>query len=357
MDRNIFDFDTENGIKRIEIKYGDILQSEDNIDVLVISAFCGHYKPTSHTMIESLKDIGINVATLAKEPYIDLRNSQHVWLSQQLPSNKPFQRIACIELSPQKGVKIELSTIKQRMHALFAMLAGANYAKIPISKIAMPIIGAHSQDYSPSAMIQLIFQEGSNALQEIPNFMEMHVIDNNLSRFSALDTAFNHLLGRLNSDIDVPKLYDATQEKLNIMRHSLVQIKDNYRKEERSTKQLASFIDSFNTIEQDPRYLIAFKCRRLAELIVKDLLGKKANGDLVKLIDEVCPKYSFPTWIACYWHTIRTLGNEGVHIKDIIQHHQALIYKHPTQDDINILLLCMAQIVNIWKNIRVKPAE
>lgn len=98
--------------------------------------------------------------------------------------------------------------------------------------------------------------------------------------------------------------------------------------------------------------MIAFKCRRLAELIAKDLLGDYAEGDLVHMINKVGERYALPSWEICYWHTIRTLGNEGVHIKDIVEEHKELIYKHPTQEDINILLLCMAQIVKMWKELR-----
>lgn len=85
--RNIFDFETNQGIKRLEIQHGDILQCQEQFDVLVVSAFQDDYQPIAETLIGGLKNIGIDVARLAENPEYDLRSNQHIWLSRQLLSS------------------------------------------------------------------------------------------------------------------------------------------------------------------------------------------------------------------------------------------------------------------------------
>lgn len=350
--RNIFDFETNQGIKRLEIQHGDILQCQEQFDVLVVSAFQDDYQPIAGTLIGGLKNIGIDVARLAENPEYDLRSNQPIWLSRQLPEQLPFRRIACIELSPKENVSLQLKTIRKRLASLFGLLVGANYINCAVTKIMLSIIGANMQNYSAAEMVCLLFQEGGAALHNIGDLLELRIMEHDLHRFQELNKAFNELLGRNQYDIDVPVLYEATQENLKLMRQELRCMQPHKQGNFWIEQHLAELITAFDSIEQEPRCLIAFKCRRLAKLIAKDLLGDYAEGDLVHMINKVGERYALPSWEICYWHTIRTLGNECVHIKDIVEEHTELIYKHPTQEDINILLLCMAQIVKMWKELR-----
>lgn len=155
--RNIFDFETNQGIKRLEIQHGDILQCQEQFDVLVVSAFQDDYQPIAETLIGGLKNIGIDVARLAENPEYDLRSNQHIWLSRQLPEQLPFRRIACIELSPKENVSLQLKTIRKRLASLCGLLVGANYINCAVTKIMLPIIGTNMQNYSAAEMVRLLF--------------------------------------------------------------------------------------------------------------------------------------------------------------------------------------------------------
>lgn len=78
-------------------------------------------------------------------------------------------------------------------------------------------------------------------------------------------------------------------------------------------------VTSFESIETDPRYMVTFKCRRLAEIAAIDILNMKklpTNGNLQQKIESACSASKLASWLKFYWHTIRELGNEGVYIKD-----------------------------------------
>ncbi len=356
--KNIIDFELPNGLKRIEICCADILEIQETIDILVVSAFQNDYLPVPDTLIGGLYTKGVSVEWLAKEPDIDMRAMQHVWLSKALEKETvPYKRIACIELSPYIGTLLDIDIVKKRIAALFGMLAAAQYSGVSVKNVVMSIIGANSQKYDAGKMVELILTEGYRALELIPDFSCFKIVVRNRDHFKKLNDAFNKILGRTKSDIVAEDLYETTKMKVLQMQKDFLALKGLRNNINKDDVEFNDVINSFESIESDPRYIVAFKCRRLAELVAKDLLmmsGLQTNGILVNNIDKVCQQYSIPKWINSYWHIIRIFGNEGAHIKEFIEEHKNVMYHHPNHDDINILLLCSAELLHTWRKIREK---
>ena len=103
--------------------------------------------------------------------------------------------------------------------------------------------------------------------------------------------------------------------------------------------------------------MIAIYCRRLAEMAAKDLLAvaKKPTSDILNnLIDSVCREYNLAGWESYYFHIMREIGNQGAHIKEKIEKNRKSRYHHPNENDINILLICSAEILSVWRTLRDK---
>ena len=66
---------TSYGEKEISVEYGDITTLDHNVDVLTISAFKNEYSPTIGTIYHSLKQVGIDVMSLAEDKFYDLASS------------------------------------------------------------------------------------------------------------------------------------------------------------------------------------------------------------------------------------------------------------------------------------------
>lgn len=357
-DRNVFNFETPNGLKTLEIICTDILEIKEPADILVVSAFQNSYLPTHGTLIGALDSAGISVDNLARRPSIDMRNTQHVWMSQKIVGEKiSCGRLACVELSSNTKTSLGMNTVRERIKALFAMLAAANYSGIPVKSVVMPVLGAHVQDYSPKLMAELLLKEGYRALENIPDFVSLQIAERNRERYSNLSTAFNAILGRNPEDIAKNFLYEETVNKIKQMQQDFIVVK-NLRGKTLDKHNLDEIISSFENIGDDPRYMVAFKCRRLAEIISIDLLSSSnpsLKENLAQKIDRLCNTYKLPVWIRHYLHTMRVFGNEGVHIKALIDKRQRKIdYPHPNENDINILLLCSAEVLKTWRKLREK---
>jgi hypothetical protein len=87
---------------RIELCQGDLtsMPKEDNIDLLVVSAFPDDYVPTPLSLIGALARKGISVRSLAQNKAVDLRPAFSCWLSNELTPKLPgipYKRILCFE--------------------------------------------------------------------------------------------------------------------------------------------------------------------------------------------------------------------------------------------------------------------
>lgn len=105
-------FHTAFGDKKIAIHVMDILDLDEELDVMTVSSFINGYRPSLGTVIKALYDSGISVEKLSEKPKIDLRDSIHVWMSDEIKGAKlPIRHVACIEMN---SLSSEIVTQKER---------------------------------------------------------------------------------------------------------------------------------------------------------------------------------------------------------------------------------------------------
>lgn len=138
------------GKKTISVIAGNVLELDEQIDVLTTSAFVGDYTPTYGSLFGALDRAGISVRRLALDPFIDLRDTCGVWLSNEIvEGDTPIRRIGCVEMMSYfetHAIDDPLMTIK----AYFHMLELASLAGVPITTVALPLLGGGDQRISAS---------------------------------------------------------------------------------------------------------------------------------------------------------------------------------------------------------------
>jgi hypothetical protein len=151
--REEWTFDQDGRSRRIELFHGDILQltPRDEIDVLVVSAFPNDYSPTPRSLIGALATEGISVSQLARSKEADLREDFSCWLSRPVRLRERALRILCIE-SGWRGSPPEIAD------DLFRALATTPILGFENASVAMPLIGAGDQGYSPALMMTSILK-------------------------------------------------------------------------------------------------------------------------------------------------------------------------------------------------------
>jgi len=134
----------ENNTTQIQLLQGDLsaIPKEHAADILILSAYPGSYVPVPRTLIAALYNKGIDVAEMAKDKAIDLRDQLGCWLSQPLSGQQQeqfnFKRILCFEPSMQTNDQAAVVGNIFRCINTFAFNENNNV-------IAMPVLASGKQ--------------------------------------------------------------------------------------------------------------------------------------------------------------------------------------------------------------------
>lgn len=162
-------FPTENGVKKLRVVCGNIMNYPDEIDLLTVSAFKNIYYPKERTLIGSLySEKQISVDELAKDPFLDLRHQGSCWISKET-GDSTFRRIGCVELS-------DFSRISDRnnedylpiIKTYFRLLDIAAGLGIKISHIASPMLGTGNQGIDEKLIAYPLVNEVISFLRRNP---------------------------------------------------------------------------------------------------------------------------------------------------------------------------------------------
>lgn len=175
--------------RRIQLFIGDLtaLPASEAVDLLVVSAFPGSYKPTRTSLIGALDAVGVSVHHLASDKAVDLRKVSSCWLSHEIRvPGIHFKRILCFE--PERpGRAPELAG--DIFRSLIPFAAGP----APVSKVAMPIVAAGDQGESREVMLSCIIRA---AIQWFSIGMPIEcikIVDRDPAHESALKAVFDRV--------------------------------------------------------------------------------------------------------------------------------------------------------------------
>lgn len=146
-------FDVPSG-GRIELALGDLatLDPDEDIDILVISAFPDNYDPTPSSLVGALHRRGLSVGELAKEKYADLRPTTSCWISQPVPDGHAtfgFRQILCYEpTEPSRAAE----TVGDVFRALVPLIGGGSDPQ----RVAMSVLASGNMGRAVDEMVPAI---------------------------------------------------------------------------------------------------------------------------------------------------------------------------------------------------------
>lgn len=296
---NLIGFDTRLGFRTTELVQGDITTLTPPVDVLVVSAFSESYFPTKGTLICALQERhGINARELASRPALDFRAALGVWLSEPLQAG-PAKRLLFVEMLGS-GRDVE-----EAVDNVFAALTAMDSKHIPVSTIAMPLLGAGSQRLDPEAVAHILLPRVRDYLERSPSTARVQFIELNHQRAEHVSLAMDSALGRIR--VSVP------QEELT--RALRADVLHRFVASDQRFQQMGSGLhqDWIQLLKEEDAS--SWKFGVLARKLVEMQLNWYATpkGDLATRIRALENTGRVPPWICGYMHVLRHLGNDAAH--------------------------------------------
>lgn len=340
--RNSYEFTTSYGEKCFELHHGNILDFDEKIDILVISAFTGNYVPVRGTLVGALlRQQDIDVSRLAQSPFIDMREEKGIWVSGKL-KNRRFQYIVCVEFLGHPGAGTDGNMVRERICNLFICLEMLEKFAPDIETVAMPLIGTGSQGIPASMILSALFQYGSVSLKRCSSLRKVYVVEQKNEKIKAISDSMDQVLKREGHQI-VNVFKDRESREILGQIEALLQELIRLRNRPKVNKTFAKLLDCIK--QQEVRYLdLAILARRVLELMMNEINPQSARKSLYKKIEDFSRKQVAAGWIISYMHIIRILGNEQAH-DDI---NQGKIPCEIMVTDQRIMLHCLEQILTFW---------
>lgn len=147
--------------KVIELYQGDLtnLASNENFDLLTLSAFPNDYMPTPTSLIGALNKKGLSVSHLSQTKEFDMRDSHACWMSSPIDRKDyigiEFDRILCFEplvrnLPPYEMIGDLFQTL---------MIATNQYG---VKSVGMPLITTGDANYPVEAILNPLIEASVN---------------------------------------------------------------------------------------------------------------------------------------------------------------------------------------------------
>lgn len=199
--------------KTLSLIYGDMCEVPAEYDVVVCSAFKNDYIPTPTSLIGALKyRKGISVEDLSLNPELDFR-PQGCWLSKE--TGTCFRRIACVELldyyknySEEDLINIIL---KKSFSTLRFILEQAEFSRIPVATVALPILGTGDQGIETSYVIGTLISQCQLILQTNSNVQNIVIYERDKDKAYFAASALNAALSEKHNPPDVFLSYSSKQ--------------------------------------------------------------------------------------------------------------------------------------------------
>jgi hypothetical protein len=329
---NFIEIETKQGYKDFELHYADITNLDFAVDLMAISAFKRGYTPTPNTVIYSLSQKGLNVAVLAANPKLDLRDTLGIWISNDL-NGYQFKNIVCTEIV---GTGFDVETAIKNLFAMISILEVKGFKN---ESIAMPLLGTGNQNINPELVIKVLLENSLEFLNFSRYLKKIIFVVYDEEKAHLLNNEMNTLLGRKKVETPRGPLIDFIKVEINKLIDKLVFDKKINASVFMDLKKIINTED-FKSFE------IGAVARRTLEYIIQDINPNyPENLELYKKIDSL-RNIEVAHWIISYMHLIRIFGNEAVHHKETENRRPNSV----SAEDLKVCLFCIQRVLEFYLN-------
>ncbi len=336
-----FVVDTPYGEKTIEFRNMDITKIEEEYDVLVVSAFIGNYTPDPGTLISALHhNLGIFVEDLEQDPFIDLRDQMHVWITKEINGQK-FSRILVAELADLFDEEtVEIADVFNNIYALLALV---RLKGVRIKRVVMPVLGTGNIGLPPKEVLAALLEESRIALL---NLSELEtIIFCERSEEKALE-----LINNLDALLKRAPMRISDDQQQHLLNPVLKDINNGInRLPHTASENIMSIVKEWNLIYREGEFnarAYGHFCRQFLENFLTFYAKPQLGEDTFKRIKNLVWNQKFAPWVGSYLHTLRVTGNFYSHTDHIGKKPSELEFK-----DLLITLNSLHRLVDFWNGL------
>lgn len=334
---NKIEIDTRSGGRTFELFFGDIIDLEGSIDLLVVSVNRQNYYPTANSVIGTLhRQLSIDVGQLARRPARDFRAALSCWVSKRL-TGQPFKRLLCVEVNHSSDSEQTIRRVFSNVFATIAALEAKNYH---IKTIAMPLLATGRGRHEPEMVMRAMLNHALQALEHSVKLRQINFVIRDETHALQLSDAMDSVLGRSRACMPKGAVIDQVRRKIADRIKTVKQLADTTQAQALTELQAAILSESSRP------FAIGVASRKVIEFIARDLMAgakyKDLNAALKQLADQ--PALGIAPWIAHYMEIVRVMGNSSAHMLKTSEREPAL----PTEADLELLLLCLLRVLDFW---------
>lgn len=321
---NGFDVDTATGTRHVELRVGDLPALGIEVDLLVVSAFEGDYRPLEGTLLGRLEQAyGIRLDRLASA--LDLRSSPlKCWVSEAIdwshgPPPEPgealttrFKRIAVVEgtVEWQPDDLLPWSPFNR----LFSLLALLPMRQIPAASVASALLGSGDQGMDALRHIPDLLEAYRAAFRHVPELQQLILFGRTESTLGILGQAIDAALVRPNpatSRLPLPKDLAGLGHLPGLLRRGQEQLGASL--PHGLLHDLAELLELLDD-EQISPFALGMHSRRVVEQLVQHSLADPAVPTVSLFVGiNLLRQRGVDPWLISCLHQIRSFGNWMVH--------------------------------------------
>jgi hypothetical protein len=346
---NRIEVETRGGSRTFELLCGDIVKLEHDIDLLVVSALPEEERLSKHSasVIGALQHhLSIDINRMAARPNLDFRSALDCWVARN-PSKSPFRHLICIEVHHEAN---DERTVKRLFSNVFATIAALEAKDYKLRTIAMPLLATGRASLNPDLVMRAMLDHSLTALEQSRNLRTVQFVLRDEDHALQFSDAMNRVLGR--AQVVMPQGAAMQQVRRKIAGRIetaalLTGASDNLVFDELRKAVLSR--------ESRP-FVLGVAARKVIEFIIHDLMAGKKYKDVNAALQQLVAQQDHgpALWIVYYMEVIRTLGNNAAHASIKHQRQPA----HPTQADLELLLLCLLRVLDFWiERKQAKPGQ
>ena len=314
---NFFDVDTATGERSVELQVGDFAELGIQADLLVVSAFEGHYAPVRGTLLGCLHEaFGLQLDQL--EIALDLRNSPlKAWVSAPIPwksalalarGQSRFARVVVVEgaIEWQEGDLVPWPPFNR----LFSLLALLPMRGIAYATVATPLLGSGHQGIDAISHYPELLEAYREAFRHLPDLKRLILFDRTDVHLNALGEAIDARLARVdpqNQRIVLPEGYPGFERLDGLLRDRVNPLEEHSSPLAQDLSELLALLRG----AEIPPIALGIHARRVAEQLVLHSLRDVTTTDRLNLNSGIrlLARHGADPWLISCLHQVRCFGN------------------------------------------------